>query len=237
MNKNFHNKNIKVALIDSGITRSGVEDLGNVVYQVGYNIGSDNKVLRKSSEIINEHGTAISLIMSHICPKIELYSFQILDDKLTACGNQLISALEHCIKIKPNIIHLSLGTTNTVYKSRLKRIVRRANKMQIIIVCAKDNHGQKSYPSCLNGTIAVEGLAFRNINNLKYKNETFFAPIGLTNIKNLNKLNNYKVTGNSFAAAYVTGHIGNLIDKYKLNNVSLIKKLLFMGIKGEIYNG
>lgn len=226
---------VKVVLIDSGITSMGKDVLKNIKYETGFVLNDQYKIKTCNYKVESIHGTAIALIMTQICPNIEIYSIKILDNNLNSSGAQLKEALNLALKIRPHIINLSLGTTNPSYKKYLKKIIRRANKNNTIIVCAKNNYNIKSYPSCLKNVIAVAGKDYESKNYMSYYQNIFFAPFKLIDIKHSSIVGNKSLFGNSFAAAYVTGHIANLINEYKTNDVKSVKEILINRIGCGMY--
>jgi hypothetical protein len=226
---------VKVVLIDSGISIMAKNVLKNVKYETGFVLNDNHEIKMSNYKVESIHGTAIALIMTQICPNIEIYSIKILDSNLNSSGPQLKAALNLALKIKPHIINLSLGTTNPSYKKYLKKIIKRAKKNNTVIVCAKNNYDIKSYPSCLKEVIVVAGKDYESKNYLSYHENMFFAPFKLIDIKHSSIMGNKSLFGNSFAAAYITGHIANLINECNTSNLKSVKEILINRIGCGIY--
>ncbi|SKC87693.1 Subtilase family protein [Maledivibacter halophilus] len=152
-------------------------------------------------------------------------------------GRVLVHSLKKILLYSPDIIHLSLGTTSPRYIFQLKRIVRKAIKKNIIIVCSANNHGLKSYPAYLKGVVGVKASS-NDINaGIKYENGFFYAPsmvIDEFNLINISKRKQLK--GTSISAAYITGCLALIkYEQGSIKNDDIIEKLKVL-IKGGIYN-
>lgn len=152
-------------------------------------------------------------------------------------GRVLVHSLKKILLYSPDIIHLSLGTTSPRYIFQLKRIVRKAIKKNIIIVCSANNHGLKSYPAYLKGVVGVKASS-NDINaGIKYENGFFYAPsmvIDELNLINISKRKQLK--GTSISAAYITGYLALIkYEQGSIKNDDIIEKLKVL-IKGGIYN-
>lgn len=172
----------------------------------------------------HEHGTAIALTIRHICEDVEIISINILNERLSADGRVLLCAFQKALSYKPDIIHMSLGTTRWIYKYQLRKLVKKASKLSVIVVSAADNYGTKSYPAYLKGVAGVKGCKMSDYMKVKFRNGFFYAPFDIHNIRGINELDlGGYMSGNSMAAGYITGHIATL--KYTFNNAEIIKFL------------
>lgn len=213
-------RNIRVALIDSGIN-TNVSDLHKYTKEgFGLSLNIKGQITEKTKQIRNEHGTAISLIIRYFCEEVQLIDINILDDDLTTDGRILLHAISKAIELNPDIIHLSLGTTRFRYKLRLQRLVNAARKKNITIIAAAHNYGLKCYPANLKGVILVKS----NKDSSKYLKVTkgiFYAPSYIIKMPGADDLRNPNIEGTSISAAYVTG----ILAKRKLDsNMFLINE-------------
>lgn len=199
-------KLITIIIIDSGIdiSKSDLDKYTNK--ETGFIFKNGCIFEEANSRVKNKHGTTIALIIKNICKNVEFISMNILNENLRADGRVLIYALKQALLLKPDIIHLSLGTTNLRYFFSFKKIIKQAKKSNIIIVAAASNNRSKSYPACLKGVVGVKGdLRLSNL-DFRYKHSLFYAPFNTKGIKEIDDIM-YDGAGNSMAAAYITGHI------------------------------
>jgi hypothetical protein len=218
----------KVVIIDSGVDIERYDLDKNVKNSISYKLGNRGDVVEDNKiKVRNDHGTAIAMIIKCICKKVDIFSINILDENLRADGRVLIHALKKAIEIKPDIIHLSLGTTKFRYKYVLNRIVKRAKKNNIVVVSAYSNEGKDSYPAALKSVVGVKSSEIRDVQNIYFHKNTFYAPpmIIYDELKSFFKCEN--MCGNSIAAAYITGHMCKYIkDKQIVINKELINRLI-----------
>jgi subtilisin family serine protease len=200
-----------VAVIDSGIDISKCDLYKYVKISKGFRINDEGYIIEDNDmEVRHEHGTAIALTIKHLCSNVEFISVNILNENLTTDGRVLIYALKNVLKYKPDIIHLSLGTTKWKYKFSLKKIVRASRKSNILIVSAANNQGFKSYPAYLDGVIGVKAISSESQCDFIYHNNFLYAPPTIKNISGIEELKDSYMEGTSISAAYITGYIANI---------------------------
>jgi subtilisin family serine protease len=222
-------RHIRIAIIDSGIDPNTNNLNSYITMQKTYRLNNKGKVIELfKNDVTCEHGTAIAMIIKYICNNIEFFSLSILDQDLSSDGRLLIYALNKAIELSPDIIHLSLGTRRFRYKLRLKSIIKRANKRNIIIVTALSNDGKVSYPSKFKNVIAAEGVVSENPFTLNYEKNIFYAPISMLDIDENSELKRKNIAGNSISAAYVSGHIANILLKNKISNFDELQNYMKM---------
>lgn len=207
---------IKIVLIDSGIDVT-IHNLAHIVTeQKGYEFSQSTRIICNTAKpVIFEHGTALALIMYQLCKNIKIISMNIFNEKFRSDGRILLHSFKEALSYKPHIIHLSVGTNRWRYRFSLSRLVRKAFQNNIFVVTAMSNDGKKSYPALLKNVIPVKGLSdtfYRS--DFSYENNMFFAPLSMVNIEGMNELKNNNMKGNSIAAAYVTGHLANILLKH-----------------------
>ncbi|WP_202710732.1 S8 family serine peptidase [Sporosalibacterium faouarense] len=214
--KQHSKKNIKVVLIDSGINTEFCDLGDSVESHLMYKLDSRSNIIEsKDRKTTSEHGTIIAMIIKDLCKSVNFISMNILNERLLSDGRILISSFIRAMKLDPDIIHLSLGTEKLRYKFKLKRLMKKARRKGIIVVTALSNNGNDSYPSNDKNVIRVAGaINLHDKEKFFYRNKVFYAPIYLANINGQELLRNKLVKGNSFAAAYITGHICRLMEIY-----------------------
>jgi subtilisin family serine protease len=238
LTNNSLNKLIKIAVIDSGIDKNKLDLQMYVNTSIGFRINSTGFIVEeKCMEIQHPHGTFIALIIKSICNNVEFISINILNEKLTTDARVLIQALEYSLKLKPDIIHLSLGTTRWLNRFPLKDIVKTAKKDKVIIVAAANNEGIKSYPSSLKGVVGVKSKEINDYNDFYFKNNYFYAPFNADNVAGVSEIAKSSVVGTSMSAAFITGHIAGIKSNTmnsEPNEIIRILKEKALTIKGGL---
>ncbi len=208
---------IKVAVIDSGIDTQVSGLNGFVIHSTGFGIDKEGYIKENSTlPVRNLHGTAVALIIRHICCDAEFISLNVLDEKLSADGRVLAYALSQVFDYSPDIIHMSLGTIKKRYIFPFKKIVGEAKRLNIPLVAAAENTGRISYPAYLRGVIGVKADVFSNCMNYSYRRGFFYGPIGTEGINSIEEIPAIsKSRGTSMAAAYISGHLAEILKKNK----------------------
>lgn len=224
-------KKVSVGVIDSGIN-TNVSDLENyVIKSTGYRVNSEGFISEFPDIQPNGiHGTAIALIIRDICKYVQFISINILDNRLASDSRIMIYAMNEAVKLEPDIIHMSLGTTNWRYRSYIKEIVNIAYEKNIIMVASCKNIGLWSYPASMHGVVRVKSAKQCAKYQFFKKRRAYYAPFAMIDIDGANKFVTRKMVGTSIAAAYITGHIANILSIENKNNIketlnSLDKKI------------
>jgi len=145
---------IKAAIIDDGANREKCVSLkcswvvkNGVVY-----------IDRELSA--NSHGTTCLQIVEKYAgvTNSEWYSIRILNQE-TRCGNlgDFLCALNLCIKLNVQLIHLSMGSGYYSDLQPISSAVKRMTNNGIIFIAALSNIGKVTYPACFEGVIGVKG--------------------------------------------------------------------------------
>lgn len=224
----YTGKGIKVAIVDSGIDYSH-PDIKNVQGGIRIRLDYDGKVLysRDFNDTIG-HGTACAGIIREIAPDVQLYGIKILDDELSAQSRALAEAIRWAVQADVNVVNLSLGTTDKTYKDKLREVCEYANANGVILVAADHNEGRGSYPSIFPNVIGVTTAKC----NGKY--EYFHRPghdIDFSARGNWQRLAWVKPiyissSGNSYAAAHLTGIIALILERNPKATFQQIKEIL-----------
>lgn len=210
---------LKVAILDSGINKEH-EDLENLKFY-------EYNVIKKGEKIEDKlgHGTAIAGIIAAednevgvvgLLKNVEMYDVKLLDDKGNGDIHDLIEAIEWCIENEVDIINLSFGF-HTENES-LKEVIDRALLEGIIIIAAIGNtYGMRGdYPALYEGVYSITSVN-ENLKRSSFaaKKNIDFAMPG-ENIYTTDRDGGYSsFSGTSFATAYATGIISNLLLEYR----------------------
>jgi hypothetical protein len=227
-------RKIRIVIIDSGISRNESYLKNSIKKEIGFEFNTNRDVIElHNPKIKHEHGTVIAKTIKSMCSDVEFISINILDENLSANGRVLIEALKQSLTYKPQIVHLSLGTTKLKYWYSLKKLTRILNKNNIIVVSAANNEGKRSYPAYFKDVVGVKGT---NINNdgFYYDDEFFYSSLYLPEVLCKDNEKYKRICGNSISAAYITGHISKIILDLNLkSNKEIVDYLKYEGLKNH----
>ncbi len=211
-------KNIKVAVIDSGVT---IND------EIRHAIIKEDKSIASSSKL-NAHGTAITNIISAIpinkksvlgiATNAKIISIDITDDtsgKVTI--ENLIKGIEIAIKNDVDIINISVGVLNG--NDALRTIINKAYDTGIILIAAAGNFmdNRMLFPAAYENVVAVGS---------KSKDDEIISPSGIIkestiylpgeNIVTALGENTYEsIYGTSASCAIMSGIAALVLEKAK----------------------
>ena len=220
---------ISIAIIDSGIDTNHPDLNGVVAWQE--NLVDENQVHAE------RHGTAIAGVIAArtnngigiagVAPDVTVYGLRACwqnesDSSKARCNTLTLSrALDRVIDEKPTILNLSLTGPNDPLLQRLLELVI---AQKIIVVGAYDEkrEAENRFPQSQNGVFygrsGDQYSASRNLNSL---------PAPAKDILTLQPKRTYDVlTGNSLAAAHVSGAIALLLEADPHLEVNELEKLL-----------
>ncbi len=209
------NKTITVAIIDGGLDPKEF----NVKSSIGFRLNQSGDIEKVDNpKIENEHGIIVARCIKHIYENVEFIDINILDDELSCNGYVLLKALKYCQSIQADIINLSLGTTKKRYWLAMRKIIKRLNKQNVIIVAAENNGERKSYPANIRGVIGVKGNELIDCSKYIFNNGFYYTSGKLPKTLVLKKKHE-EIHGNSLACAFMTGHICGAISSFEIENV------------------
>jgi subtilisin family serine protease len=228
-------RKIKVVVIDSGINTQ-ISDLKDyVVHSTGFGINNNGYITEISNiPVRHPHGTVVAMIIRHMCSDVEFISVNILDENLLTDGRILAYALSQVFDYNPDIIHMSLGTLKKRYIFPLKKIVKEARRLNIHLVAAAENSEKVSYPAHLKGVFGVKSYMFNDYKFYTYKDGFFYAPLGTCDIECIQKISNIKTAkGTSMSAAYISGHLAEILKNKNNLSYKEAKEILLQRLKKE----
>jgi hypothetical protein len=220
-------KPVVIGIIDSGIDGNVCNLKTFVKHQTEFIIDKEGKIVESSDiDIKNEHGTIIASVIKEICPDIEIISYKIFNENLESNSFILLHSLKQIINLKPDIIHLSLGTTNMRYVLKYMHIIHTAKMNKIIIVAAADNFGKRSFPAYLKGVLGVKAASLNNHQEYFYCNNFFYAHYEAKVIMERNGYKGSDNGGTSISAAYITGYLAKLVYDTQIHDYKILRKSL-----------
>ncbi|MBP3326886.1 MAG: S8 family serine peptidase [Coprococcus sp.] len=212
------NKEVTVAIIDSGINPNHDIFSGRIDTENSYNFYSGN------SNIIDNigHGTHVAGIIAGATPEnVQLMVLRCFDDDYKndysyskICTTAITTALEHAIETDADVINMSLGWngTNAETYHFLDELIDRASSQGIVICCAAGNKKadvRYAYPANNHQVLTVTAMDKSGKFSESYSNYGFtvdYAAPG-TNVLS-NYLNGEQVmSGTSMAAPHMAAAV------------------------------
>ena len=210
---------VKVAIIDSGVDSSHpwVGPLAGAV-ALEYDATADGDVRQLSGHHADlfGHGTACAGIIRRVAPKADLYSIRVLGARLTGKGTVFAAGLRWAINNGMNVVNLSLSTSKRDYFSLFHELADEAYFKHVMLVSAINNMPGASYPSEYSSVFSVAAHERHDPYGFDYNPAPpveFGAPGIGVEVAWLGGAT-AEVTGNSFAAAHLSGLIARILSKH-----------------------
>ncbi|NSW92580.1 MAG: S8 family serine peptidase [Firmicutes bacterium] len=232
--KNFINtdnlKNIKIAIVDSGIDLQCTDlPINNIeqkyIFPASY---SQNK----------EHATQICSIISGnqgnneniigLAPGVKIYSYVVTDGVVAVQIGDIVRAIELAINDKVDVINLSLGSYE--YSSEEEKVIKKALANNIVIIASFGSRGDSKglYPAILDGVISVGAVDEDNdlLPTSNYGEHLSVVAPG-SNINCASGNGYYKTaSGSSFSTPIVTSLVAQIKAKNKTLTPYQIKEII-----------
>lgn len=106
------------------------------------------------------HGTAVAAVAARMLPAdaaVEIHSLRLFERAPTCDFRAVLQALRHALRLAPDVVNLSLGTTSLRHRAELAAIVADATAARIRIVAPASYGGMTCDPGSLDGVEAVVG--------------------------------------------------------------------------------
>lgn len=211
---------VKIAIIDSGIdvTHPDLTIKKQVVLSC----------IDEQDNTNNEHGTAVVGIIAAvphnekgvlgINPNVDIYSYDVMDNKEDTEVNGLIEAIEMSIKEDVDVINMSIGIT--IDNTKLHEVIRKAYNQGIILVAAAGNEYDEEilFPAAYDEVICV-GSADKD-KKIMYKGEDVcdvYAP-GLNIVTAYSSVDDEReyisLNGTSVSTPIVSAVISRILEEY-----------------------
>ena len=201
-----------ILIIDSGVNlHQALKNNDLIVYTI------DNGCLKLMDSPHDDygHGTTIYNLITKYSPLAKIVNFKLFGQNGITLECELILALQYIRdNFKCKVINMSLGIKMCDELTLLENICAEINSQGTIIVSAFDNEGCFSFPAAFDTVVGVDSSYY-----CKSAYEFEFvegSPINVRARGGLQKIkwcdNDAVVGGSSFACAYVTSFIANLLD-------------------------
>jgi subtilisin len=174
------------------------------------------------------HGTACAGLIRALAPDCELYSVQVLGERLTGKGTVLAAGLRWAIDQRMDICNLSLGTTRREFFAALHELADLAYFRRVMLVAAANNMPVPAYPSVFASVIAVAAYAGDDPTQFYYNPDppVEFGAAGIDQRVAWRDGGWLNASGNSFAAPQITGLVARILAKHPGLDLSQVKVIL-----------
>ena len=223
---------VKVAVIDSGVdgTHPWVGGLDGAVVVEPDPEGEppDVRYVEGPHDDLYGHGTACAAIIRRIAPEVELWSVRVLGERLTGKAWVFAAGLEWCLEHGVRVLNLSLSTSNDDYFDTFHELVDRCAYEGVVLVSAMANERKATYPSEFAGVFSVaatEGTDVERILRNPNPPAEWGAP-GIDVEVAWLEGGTMTVTGNSFGAPVVAGHVARILGAHPNLSVWQVRTVL-----------
>lgn len=233
-----------IVIIDSGVNLEHSSSDENGIQGLRISFQNDDVQIDDNFNDDYGHGTAVYNIIKKHSPSSEILNIKLFGDSDSIEEEALIYALNY---IKDNIscklINLSLGLKMCRDIEALRKICSEFVTSGVILVSAFDNDGCFSFPAAFDDVIGVDS-------SYECKGSFDFeivegSPINIRAKGGIQRVawssgKDMVLGGSSFACAYVSSYIANLIKDKNLTSTEIIKdirgnsKLIYPGNHNEI---
>ena len=245
--------NVRVAVIDSGISSNGplfnrvVESKSFINTIYGYSVNDSS--VDDSSPNGHWHGTYVASIIAEKSSNAAILNARVVTSKDHATIAGIVAAIHWAVGKKADIINLSLGGSVTHPHDPLLDAVKWAFEHGVVVVCAAGNDGDSGLgtgtinsPSASPYAISVGAID-------EYNDISWYSSLGPTRDGYLKPdvvapgyytTGLTKVIGTSFATPQVSAVVANIIHEFKMRNVKytpgLIKAIIMSSAIDIHYN-
>jgi subtilisin family serine protease len=225
-------RGVRVAIVDSGID-AGHPLVGGVASAVVVEPDPDGeppdvRFEEGPHEDLYGHGTACAAIIRSLAPAAELVSVRVLGPRLTGKAWVFAAGLEWCLANDVQVINLSLSTSNVAFAETFYELVDRCAHAGVVLVSAMANEHKATIPSQFAGVLSVAAtdgddpeVVVRN----PHPPAEWGAPGMDVDVAWLGGAT-ATVTGNSFAAPVVAGHVARILGAHPALTVWQVKTVL-----------
>jgi subtilisin family serine protease len=237
--KKTKGKGIVVMIIDTGCPLNHKDLTGNINYalcrsfvdgeDIYDRVGHSSHVAGSVGAIDNSTGVV------GIAPEVQLITVKALDNNGQCTSINLINSLNYAIKVKPDIINMSLGSEFPM--SGVHELIKKLVANNTIVVCSSGNNGENKvlYPAQYDEVIAVGSYSdsvLRNRSEFSSWGETLDIMAPGDKILSTYLNNGYSIlSGTSMASPSISGIVALLLSYHK----SLGKTLTVDQVKDLLY--
>jgi subtilisin len=209
-------RGVRVGVVDSGIDTEHPELAGTIKasYQA-VNEGGQITFKESTSGDQAGHGTACAGIIKSVAPDVEITSIKVLGPTGSGTGEMFLMGVDFAIKQKLQVVNLSLGTTKRDFWMPMRELLDKAYRERVMLVAAANNLPQLSSPSIFSSSLVsvVKRAGGDPFNfGFQYGEVIELVAPGVQVETTWPGGGRRQMTGNSFAAPYITGVIALLLE-------------------------
>ena len=222
---------VKVAVIDSGVDGShpAVGPVaGAVALEYDPDADDDVRLVDGPHDDVFGHGTACAGIIRRVAPEAALYSVRVLGGNLKARGTVFAAGLRWAIHHGMQVVNMSLSTSKEDYFGLFHQLVDEAYFRHMMLVSAVNNVPAPSYPSEYAAVFSVAAHEATDPFAFDYnpRGPVEFGAPGIDLEVAWLGGKTVEISGNSFAAAHMTGLVARVLSKHPRLTPSQMKTIL-----------
>jgi subtilisin len=208
-------RGVRVGVIDSGVD-AGHPAVGRVDQAVLVERDDDAEDGVRYTEGPHDdlygHGTACAGIIRTLAPDVELVSLRVLGANLKGSAFNFAQALDWCLHHDVKVVNCSLSTGNDKWAETFWEIVDEAAHAGVLVVSAMNNERKRTIPSEYAGVFSVACAPGNDLERIwcNPKGPAEWGACGIDVDVPWLGGSTLNVTGNSFAAPVVAGHLARI---------------------------
>ena len=210
---------VKVAVVDSGIDASHPAVgavVGGAALEPDPSSPGGVRVVEGPHDDLFGHGTACAGIIRRIAPDVELHSVRVLGAKLSGRGTVFAAGVRWTLDHDIDVVNLSLSSGKRDHFALFHELADEAYFRGRLLVCAASNVAGPTYPSQYASVLSVAAHGDDDPLAFDY-NPSPPVEIGAPGIDVEVPWvggGTRHVSGNSFAAAHVSGVVARILGKH-----------------------
>jgi len=208
---------VRVCLLDSGV-EPGHPLVGPLDGAFVVTIGEEGRphLARDPIGDTAGHGTACAGIIRSLAPDCSLVSVRVLGAGFSGRADALVTGLRWAVEEGFDIINLSLSTTRADYADELRQLADTACFRRTLLVAAAHNRRVESFPWRFSSVLSVGSHGLPDPHRILYNPrppvEFFARGVGVRTAWLGGAVRD--CSGNSYAAANLTGLCAQLLGRY-----------------------
>ena len=225
-------KGVKVLVVDSGVETSHPAFNGFNIdcYALKLQWERFHTIVPTDGEDNFGHGTAVADIIHQFAPDAQIDSIRVLNKRLSASSNEIVTAIKWGIKQRYDIINCSFGAAGNKFLEAYKGLIDEAFKANVKLVAACNNldFRKPEYPGAFPSVISTNYGDFDGLALGRTKGEIVEFVARGEDVRMAWKGGIYKTaTGSSYAAPHVAALVARILQSAPDLNTMQIKTLLY----------
>jgi subtilisin family serine protease len=210
---------VTVAVVDSGI-EAGHPAVGSVERAVAVVDDADApdgvRYIEGPHDDVVGHGTACAGVIRGLAPECRLLSVRVLGERATGRGPVFAAGIRWAVDAGAQVVNLSLSSSRPEFRTVLYDVTNDAYFAGVVLVCAVNNLPQPSFPSTFASVISVAAHPGRDAEHFDAnpKPPADFGAPGIDLDVAWRGGASMVMTGNSFAAPHIAGHVARLLGNH-----------------------